>query len=70
MSDGVAALFGGGEGRVAIPAGVRRWPFAFRLAADHPPTVANRFKDTEEAVSTRLEVVLDRDTSALELRVV
>ena len=41
LQDGVASLFGA-RGGLTIPAGVRRYPFSFRLHRDHPATVTNR----------------------------
>ena len=66
LQDGVFSLFSGPSG-VAIPQGVRRWPFALRLNLDHPPTVQNRRGRVEETVSTVLEAVLDTDLAQVPL---
>lgn len=68
LQDGVASLFGAAPG-LAIPAGVRRWPFAVRIHAEHPATVVNRRGGVEEAVRTTLEAVLDGDCIMVDLDV-
>ena len=62
------SLFGKGTG-VAIPAGVRRYPFSFLVDGEHPATVHNRMLEVEETVSTRLEAFLDTDSSEVALEV-
>lgn len=69
LSDGVASFLGAPAAGVAIPAGRRRWPFSFRLPADHPASVKNRRGSQEEVVATTLEVVVDTDRAARALAV-
>ncbi|MCO5167825.1 MAG: hypothetical protein M9894_15885 [Planctomycetes bacterium] len=69
LHDGVASLLGGMASGVAIPAGRRRWPFSFRLPADHPASVKNRRGSQEEVVETTLEVVVDTDRATRSLAV-
>lgn len=64
LQDGVVSLFAGPSG-VAIPQGIRRWPFALRLHVDHPPTVENRRGRVEEAVSSVIEAVLDTEVASV-----
>lgn len=60
LSDGVNSLLGTGD-YLSIPAGTRRYPFAFRLRSDHPATVKNptrRLKGDIEIVTSSLEATL------------
>jgi hypothetical protein len=60
LTDGVASLLGEGD-RLSIPAGTRRYPFSFRLGADHPATVENAARRSSgdlEIVTTTLEASL------------
>lgn len=69
LSDGVASFLGAPAAGVAIPAGLRRWPFSFRLPADHPASVRNRRGSQEEVVETTLEAVVDTDRATRALTV-
>ncbi len=54
------SLLGAGD-RLSIPAGTRRYPFSFRLGADHPATVENAARRSSgdlEIVTTTLEAAL------------
>lgn len=68
FQDGVVSLFSKGTG-VAIPAGVRRYPFSFVVDAEHPATVDNRVGDSREIVVTRLEALLDSETAQVTIEV-
>jgi hypothetical protein len=57
LSQGLAALLGSEE-LVAIPAGVRRYPFSLRLGRDHPATLRLSGARGTEVVTTTVEVVL------------
>jgi hypothetical protein len=67
LQDGVVGLFS--KTGVAIPAGVRRYPFSFQVDAEHPTTVRNRQGDVEESVTTLLEVSLDAESAQIALEV-
>jgi hypothetical protein len=69
LQDGVVSLFSKQSTGVAIPAGVRRYPFSLRLDPVHPATVTNLLPDVEEQVTTTLEACLDTDLTTLELKV-
>jgi hypothetical protein len=63
LSDGI---LGTGD-QLAIPAGTRRWRFAFRLPPDHPATVENKGPGGQvEVVTTRVEATLQLAHGALE----
>jgi len=69
LQDGVVAWFGSARSGVEVPAGLRRYPFAFRLPVEHPATICNRSGGAEESVATTLEVTCDTLAAAVALEV-
>lgn len=68
LQDNVVSLFGGKAG-VTIPAGIRRYPFSFRVHERHPKTVRNEHGGTVESVNTSLEALLDTHSAFLTLEI-
>ncbi|RMG18578.1 MAG: hypothetical protein D6731_01715 [Planctomycetota bacterium] len=66
LGDGVVSLFVKDLG-VPIPAGVRRYPFAFFLDPRHPASVENRRGEVHETVRTVVELAFDTHTAFCEL---